>query len=1796
MKRTQPHSGQPKVGRPKFGRLRARQTRSRRGALLLVVLSILVLFALIGITYVVTASSYKKGAEAYKRRDPNHDDPQKEIDAVAMQVLRGPRAGTLSALKDHDLLGDMYGVESVRGEISIAPIKSNGLMVLKFNYDPTDPQEFVPVSGYYGGCVMTFLSGDAKGHSVRILRYEINGPNTQAVFTVDRISHSKNPNATPANGDDVLVNGRPFSGTGFGLEVAGGTRYSEGATLDHEEGTRASALLPNHSMYDSSGVSAGGADEPYDAPDYQNMAMSAYTRPIPANSSEVLPSFHRQDLIAYWAQKNGGTVPPALKRKIMLRPSEDVHTGFDGSNPDFIFYDPSDPIDPDNSYTWDVDNDLDNVADSIWVDPGMPVKTDREGRRYKALAAILVKDMDGKLNVNAHGSYAAFKGLDTTDPTNLLATRIDTTVSQILDPALPPPHQISKLARTNAGAVANKIGVGYGPADVNLRGLFSIGAPGDVEFLKILRARYTDNRSTAPNAPDVPGIYNNNDPLSRLMTYGVPGLYPAGGYGRHYGSHPQSSGFYNTVSDHLGRPMTYGSVDISNDFLPVNDYKFSSTTDDPYELNLVGRDASDSPFAAEELERMLRYNDIDAASFPSRLLLNAKNTFDDPEKRAQFTTHSSQVTSLPVPPIPRDIRDTQIAAPGGVDLDKNQIDKAVEDHNVAPTIIDLARERIRRANTSVSEVNANKILKTIMPWEILQGEPMDLNRMFDNPHAVAANAYDYKGAHVFPMANYGSLSPQYLNDFDNPAMPFFYGIANNLPLALDTGSDPRIESTFAKQLYARHLFCLLMLLRDEGFRIPPFDSTDTINAAGLEEITVRRLAQWAINVVDYRDNDGIMTPFEYDMNPFNGWGVDGDPTGNENTGGYVERRLVWGNETPDLLLTETLAFHDRKVKDTDFDNSADPKFVDDPGMNPDNDLDQYRVPQGSLFLELYTARNFEANNTQAPSELYNGAGMLDLGRLTSHNWSGSGNYPVWRVVITQHQSSAADKLKKQAIDRTNLIHFQPHDTELTDADPAKFNPLNTAAASDPLLKIDRMIYFTNSALPNNADANRDLSKFNELSFKYREGARFLNPNGFTVIGPRPRTYLGTKKSTGADPDVINAATGSQYFDISGGAFDFVSPDVYPNNTKVKAKQGVVCTMDAPAGWAVDPDEATVPTSGVDVGLNISEPLPNSGTLSADFYNGAAYYDEPDYNNGYYSDANPMNNTVPATVMVPDDPFDTRGSRPLASLGGETKSHPDYKSVLLQRLADPTRGYHATSNPYITVDWKPVDLHVFNGEDNHDQSTVATFDLFDDDEDNSRDPNDADALDFVTQQAGLDGGTTPDKHLFGAFKNGLLDDNANRTTNLQLTDESDYGTDPTPRNTGTYNGDYFSRPLKHTFGYMNRGYGDVSAAPNELYSSLDVGTVVPEFYGTPKDGPFGWVAHPNRPLVSKYELLNVPASAPQRLLYENSMFNDVSPVVQYGADGAAPVDNYTGRFGGLFNFFHSRKLDGASDDNDRRAHYYRILDYVTVPSKFVGSQKHYRSDRFADTTNPLSGPDDVRERFRYPFSKRSEFRDPGVINLNTMVSNQVFEAIYSPSYWTTNASHVTYGDMKKSILGQDLTDTYNSATRSYPSWFANPFRPSGVAEMTPEPTSAVSGINSTSLRSGKLLNGTGLGAGDDEPLFRFDTSANVASNHYRDTQKNPMYRYQGIQRLGNLTGYQSNVYAVWVTIGYFEVTPTTVNAAIPDGWQLGAELGSDTGDINRHRGFYIMDRSIPVGYEPGEDHNTDDAILVRRFIE
>lgn len=133
-------------------------------------------------------------------------------------------------------------------------------------------------------------------------------------------------------------------------------------------------------------------------------------------------------------------------------------------------------------------------------------------------------------------------------------------------------------------------------------------------------------------------------------------------------------------------------------------------------------------------------------------------------------------------------------------------------------------------------------------------------------------------------------------------------------------------------------------------------------------------------------------------------------------------------------------------------------------------------------------------------------------------------------------------------------------------------------------------------------------------------------------------------------------------------------------------------------------------------------------------------------------------------------------------------------------------------------------------------------------------------------------------------------------------------------------------------------------------------------------------------------------------------------------------------------------------------------------------------------------------------------------------------------------------------------------------------------------------------------------------FMLSNITNTSQNDYNDWRRNAYFAYQPYGQLVNKLTTRSNVYAVWITVGYFEVTPwygwdpsktppaanptgqQTYDAAHPDGYQLGQEMGSDTGDLKRHRGFYIIDRSIPVGFQRGADLNSDKAVVLKRFIE
>ena len=93
------------------------------------------------------------------------------------------------------------------------------------------------------------------------------------------------------------------------------------------------------------------------------------------------------------------------------------------------------------------------------------------------------------------------------------------------------------------------------------------------------------------------------------------------------------------------------------------------------------------------------------------------------------------------------------------------------------------------------------------------------------------------------------------------------------------------------------------------------------------------------------------------------------------------------------------------------------------------------------------------------------------------------------------------------------------------------------------------------------------------------------------------------------------------------------------------------------------------------------------------------------------------------------------------------------------------------------------------------------------------------------------------------------------------------------------------------------------------------------------------------------------------------------------------------FGHLPNFFatSSRPSTIAADGNNVRAdgapHFYRILDYLHVPSRFIGTDTLLDPNQFAAVSAEV---DDPRRELAAPFNRVDNYREPGKVNLNTVV--------------------------------------------------------------------------------------------------------------------------------------------------------------------------------------------------------------------
>jgi hypothetical protein len=302
----------------------------RRGVILLVVLAMLTLFAIVGLTFAIYAESSAAAARAGRE---------------AQDLFR----------------------PDVDAELALA------LALNQIIYDAADDET---------GCYSSL-----RGHSLMRTLFGYNsdvGANNRIPFNGTGRLHFNSPFAAPgmpplppgdpALDDYYLINYMYFRDD---PSVPVPLRFLR----DPERlGWRATATAPR-------GDFTGGFNAPYTYPDLNSLFLAA----VKADGTVLVPSFHRPWL---WGgplndMNNPNWTNPQGKY-LTLRPRPADHAGFP----------------PPEDEGGDVKN-LRNAPGgngSIWIDIGAPVQTTPGGKKYKMLVAPLIMDLDNRVNVHTHGN------------------------------------------------------------------------------------------------------------------------------------------------------------------------------------------------------------------------------------------------------------------------------------------------------------------------------------------------------------------------------------------------------------------------------------------------------------------------------------------------------------------------------------------------------------------------------------------------------------------------------------------------------------------------------------------------------------------------------------------------------------------------------------------------------------------------------------------------------------------------------------------------------------------------------------------------------------------------------------------------------------------------------------------------------------------------------------------------------------------------------------------------------------------------------------------------------------------------------------------------------------------------------------------------------------------------------------------------------------------------------------------------------------------------------------------------
>ncbi|MGC1722846.1 MAG: hypothetical protein WA746_28040, partial [Isosphaeraceae bacterium] len=108
--------------------------------------------------------------------------------------------------------------------------------------------------------------------------------------------------------------------------------------------------------------------------------------------------------------------------------------------------------------------------------------------------------------------------------------------------------------------------------------------------------------------------------------------------------------------------------------------------------------------------------------------------------------------------------------------------------------------------------------------------------------------------------------------------------------------------------------------------------------------------------------------------------------------------------------------------------------------------------------------------------------------------------------------------------------------------------------------------------------------------------------------------------------------------------------------------------------------------------------------------------------------------------------------------------------------------------------------------------------------------------------------------------------------------------------------------------------------------------------------------------------------------------------------------------------------------------------------------------------------------------------------------------------------------------------------------------------------------------------------------------------FLDAREHPSWRIQMLQRVMNLTTVRTHQYAVWITVGFFEVKRRGNVGMIASGNPqlafdvLGPEIGRGGDQHLRYRGFFLVDRLKLNGFDPTSPGQWQSAVVYRQNLQ